>query len=59
MFLALRLMAIPVFDLSDFSLFEESVFKAVNIANALLKSPHSTWCERILCSIDKSLWVAV
>lgn len=35
MFLALRLMAIPAFDLSDFPLFEESLFEAVNIARAV------------------------
>lgn len=40
-FLALRLMATPVFDLRDFFpplLFEECLFEAVNIANTLLNT---------------------
>ena len=36
--------------------FEESLFEAVNIADALLKSSRSARCERIfLCSIDIKL----
>lgn len=62
-FLALRLMVIPVFDLSDFpppTLFEECLFEAVNIANTLLETCRSAWCESIFgCSIDKSLWVVL
>lgn len=57
MFLAHRLMATPVFDLSDFfSPFEECLFEAVNIANTLLSTAHHAECESsFLCSIDKKL----